>query len=114
MPVLTITPKRSRPGRLSMSIPLSATAVFAAAIARWVKRSVRRTSFGFLKNGFGSKSADKSADFAIEPGGIKCVDRVNATHAISQIRPKSFEIIAKRRDNTHTSDNYPAISHVIA
>ena len=36
--------------------PLSSIAIFAAAMASCAKRSVRRTSFGFLKNGFGSKS----------------------------------------------------------
>src|SRR5206468_12364480 len=44
----------------------------------------------------------------------KCIDRTNAAYAISQIRPKGFEIVANRRDNTHTSDNYSALSHVIA
>ena len=55
IPVLMITPKRSRRLRFATSIPLSATAIFAAAIASCVNRSVRRMSFGFLKNGLGSK-----------------------------------------------------------
>src|SRR6267378_969492 len=59
----------------------------------------------------GIEIADLSPDFAIVPAGIKCVDRVNAAYAVSQIRPKGFEIVANRRDNTHTSDNYSARSH---
>src|SRR5947208_2886940 len=62
----------------------------------------------------GIEIADLSADFAIVPGGIKCIDGVNSAYAVSQIRPKGFEIVANRRNNTHTSDNYPALSHVVA
>src|SRR5947207_11305329 len=62
----------------------------------------------------GIEIADLSTDFAIVPAGIKCIDRTNAAYAVSQIRPKGFEIVANRRDNTHTSDNYSALSHVIA
>src|SRR5204863_5359 len=50
MPLLTRTPKRS-----GFSLPISraesAIAIFAAAMANWAKRSVRRTSFGLLKLG---------------------------------------------------------------
>ena len=56
IPLLTRTPKRSRCFRFATSIPLSSRAIFDAPIASCENRSVRRMSFGFLKNSFGSKS----------------------------------------------------------
>ena len=55
--------------------------------------------------------ADLSADLAIVPGGIERVDRTNAADAVLQIRPKRLKVVANRRDNTHTSDDYSALGH---
>ncbi len=60
MPEPIMTPKRSR-STASRSMPESARALLAAAMASWVKRSVRRASFGDLKCLAGSKSLTSPA-----------------------------------------------------
>src|SRR5881394_2259286 len=53
-PVAIMTPLR--PGSAGGSPPASSSAMPAAAMANWVKRSARRASFGLSYQGLGSKS----------------------------------------------------------
>jgi hypothetical protein len=55
MPLPTMTPTRVV-SILSISMPESAAAILAAAMASWVKRSARRESLWLLNHGAGSKS----------------------------------------------------------
>ena len=55
------------------------------------------------------ETADLPADFAIVCRRIERIDRVNTADAVLEIGPKRFHVVAKRRDNAQTSDNYSAL-----
>jgi hypothetical protein len=71
-PVLTTTPTRSRCSVViaPKSMPESATASLPAAIAKWMKRLMRRAIFGFMAFA-GSKSRTSAAMRTSWPDGSK-------------------------------------------
>ena len=95
-PVLTTTPTRSRCSWLiaAKSIPLSATASLPAAIAKWMKRVIRRAIFGSMAT-VGSKPRTSAAIWTSNPLASKpWIRRVPVTPAtrFDQYVGKSFPI----------------------
>ena len=71
----------------------------------------RRTSLGFLKNGFGSKPRTCPPilqSYVVVSNASICV---NAADAVLEIGPERFHVVADRRENAQTSDNYSALGH---
>ena len=82
-PVLTTTPTRSRSSSViaAKSIPESATASLPAAIAKWMKRVIRRAIFGSIAAA-GSKSRTSAAIWTSKPVASKpWIRRVPVTPA---------------------------------
>jgi hypothetical protein len=52
-----------------------------------------------------------SADFTIVCRRIERIDRVNTADAVLEIGPERFHVVADRRENAQTSDNYSALGH---
>ena len=71
-PVLTTTPTRSRSSSViaAKSMPESATASLPAAIAKWMKRVIRRAIFGSMA-AVGSKSSTSAAIRTSKPVASK-------------------------------------------
>ena len=112
IPLPTITPKRSW-FTVSRSIPESASAIFAAAIANCAKRSARRASLGELKYLVGSKPLTSPA---ILQSYVVRVERLvfgHATPAFGQVFPEGIEVAADRADDTDSGDDYSAFAHRI-
>ena len=108
MPLLTMTPKRSAIFVCHLDSAICHRH-FRRAIASWANRSVRRTSFGFLKYSLRIEAANFSTDPAIVSRGVESFDSTNAADAVLQVRPESLDIVADGRDCTHTGDNDSAV-----
>ena len=96
-PVFTTTPTRSRCSWLiaAKSIPLSATASLPAAIAKWMKRVIRRAIFGSMAI-VGSKPRTSAAIWTSNPLGVEALDPARPGHARDEVRPVRRKVVPDR------------------
>jgi hypothetical protein len=62
-----------------------------------------------IENGFWIEVAHFSCDPSLVLGRIKAGDRANAALPGEKILPVGFEIVAQRRNDSHSRDDDPAV-----
>ena len=84
--------------------PQSATASLPAAIAKWMKRLIRRAIFGSM-NVARVEVEDLGRDPDLERRRVEALDQARPGHARDEVRPVGREVVADRHDGAEAGDD---------